>query len=92
MTRRDTKLYLDNEDRKLGGVCSGLARYFDVDTTLVRVLFVSLLVFGGGSLLAYLLLWWLLDPAPAGYWDETARTETIDTPAPPVSPPDAEAA
>jgi phage shock protein PspC (stress-responsive transcriptional regulator) len=69
MGRRDVTLHRDTSDQKIAGVCSGLARYFDVDTTLVRVVFVALLVFGGGSLVAYLLLWWLLDPAPVGYWD-----------------------
>ena len=77
MARRDRTLYRDPEDRKIGGVCSGLARYFDLDTLLVRVVFVAALVFGGGSLIAYLLLWLLVDDAPAGYWD---RSETDLTP------------
>ncbi len=72
MSRRDQKLYRDTDDQKIGGVCAGLARYFDVDPLLVRVAFVAALVFGGGSLIAYVLLWWLVDPAPAGYWDDTA--------------------
>lgn len=29
----------------------------------------TLLIIGGWSLIAYLLLWWLVDEAPAGYWD-----------------------
>ncbi len=36
----------------------------------MRVIFIAFLVFGGGSAVAYLLLWWLLDPAPEGYWDD----------------------
>jgi phage shock protein PspC (stress-responsive transcriptional regulator) len=86
MTRRNSPLYRDTDDRKIGGVCSGLARYFDVDTTLVRVVFVSLLVFGGGSLVAYLLLWWLVDPAPAGEWDRQAdRVDPTGPTAPDVA-------
>ncbi len=72
MPRRDHPLYRNTTDKKIAGVCSGLARYFDLDTTLVRVVFVALLVFGGGSLLAYLLLWLLIDPAPSGFWDPPA--------------------
>ncbi len=72
MARRDQTLYRDTSDLKIAGVCSGLARYFDIDTSLMRVIFVALLVFGGGSALAYILLWWLLDPAPSGYWDDEA--------------------
>ena len=76
MSRRDTTLYRDTEDQKVAGVCAALARYFDVDPVLVRVLFVVTVFVGGGSLLAYALLWWLLDPAPAGHWaDQSAGTE-----------------
>ncbi len=72
MARRDRKLYRDTSDQKIGGVCSGLAHYFDLDPLLVRVAFVAALVFGGGSLVAYVLLWWLVDEAPAGHFDEAA--------------------
>ena len=73
MSRRDRKLYRDTNDQKIGGVCSGLARYFDLDPLLLRVAFVAALFVGGGSLLAYILLWWLVDPAPEGYWTETSN-------------------
>ncbi len=72
ITRRDRNLYRDTDDQKLGGVCSGLARYFDLDPLLVRVAFVAALVFSGVSLVAYVLLWWLVDPAPGGYWTKPA--------------------
>jgi phage shock protein C len=62
MARRDVPLTRNTDDKKVAGVCSGLAEYFDLDTTFVRVVFVALLVFGGWSLVAYLLLWWLVDP------------------------------
>lgn len=80
MSRRDTKLYRDTEDQKVAGVCSGLARYFDIDPILVRVLFVVFLFVGGGSLLAYLLLWWLVEPAPNGYWTEISATADVAAP------------
>jgi phage shock protein C len=72
MSRRERNLYRDSDDQKLGGVCSGLARYFDLDPLLVRVAFVAGLVFSGVSLVAYILLWWLVDPAPDGYWTEAS--------------------
>lgn len=68
MARRDQNLYLDPDDKMIGGVCSGLGHYFDVDTTLVRAVLVMLTLVGGGGLLGYLILWAVLDPAPAGYW------------------------
>lgn len=79
MSRRERQLYRDTSDQKIGGVCSGLAHYFDLDPLLVRVAFVAALVFGGGSLVAYVLLWWLVDPAPEGYWTETSTGTSTGT-------------
>lgn len=44
-------------DRCIGGVCSGLARYFNIDTLLVRLLTFFLVCFGGMSLWVYIILW-----------------------------------
>jgi phage shock protein C len=45
-------------DRKIAGVCGGLAKYFGMDPTLVRVLWVVLtLVSFGAGLVGYILLW-----------------------------------
>jgi len=63
MARRDNPLYRDTSNKMLGGVCSGLADYFDVDTMLVRAIFVASAMFGGGFIV-YLILWLVLDPAP----------------------------
>ena len=51
------KLYLDVESRKLGGVCSGLAAYFDIDVTLIRILFLAGLFAGGFSFWLYIIIW-----------------------------------
>ncbi len=57
------RLFRDVDDQKVGGVCSGLARYFDLDVTLLRILWVvSLLVFGFGLWL-YIILWAVLPEA-----------------------------
>ncbi|MBA4853692.1 PspC domain-containing protein [Emticicia sp. BO119] len=51
------KFYRDNDNKVLGGVASGLAAYFGVDVTVIRLLFVlSVLLFGTG-VLAYIILW-----------------------------------
>lgn len=52
MTKR---LYRLQHDRKIAGVCSGLAEYFDIDPTIVRLIWVIVVLFGGFGLLAYLL-------------------------------------
>ena len=51
------KLYLSNTDQKIAGVCGGLAEYFNVDSTLIRIIFLIMLFFVGGGLLAYLIVW-----------------------------------
>ncbi len=51
------KLYRSERDHILGGVCGGLADFFDVDSTLVRIIFVLLTIFGGSGIIIYLLLW-----------------------------------
>jgi phage shock protein C len=52
----DTQLSRSASDKMLGGVCGGLARYFGVDSTLVRLMFV-LAVISGLSPLIYIILW-----------------------------------
>lgn len=53
------KFYLSTTDKKIGGVCGGLAEYFDIDSLLVRIAFL-VLVFGVGTgLWAYIILWLL---------------------------------
>ncbi|MEZ0579469.1 PspC domain-containing protein [Nocardioides sp. MH1] len=47
-------------DRKIAGVAGGVARHFDIDPLVVRVLFVLLAIFGGGGLLAYAAGWLLI--------------------------------
>ena len=51
------KLYRNENEAVLGGVCDGLADYFEVDVTLVRVIFLVLGLFGGSGILIYLILW-----------------------------------
>ena len=60
------RLYRSRTNRKLAGVCGGLAEYFNTDATLLRVLFVVLTVFGGSGLLLYLVLWIIVPEAPQG--------------------------
>jgi phage shock protein C len=58
------KLYRSRTDRKLAGVCGGLAQYFDLDATLIRVLFVVLAVLGGSGLVLYLAMWIIVPNEP----------------------------
>ncbi len=49
------KLYRSIADKKLCGVCGGLGEYFEVDPTIVRVLWVIFTFCGGAGLLAYII-------------------------------------
>jgi phage shock protein C len=57
------KLYRSRTDRMLAGVCGGLAKYFNLDATLIRVLFVALTVMGPGALI-YLAMWVIVPNEP----------------------------
>ena len=52
-------------DKKLFGVCSGLAEYFDMDPTIMRVIFLFAFLAFGSGLLLYLILAIVLPDAPA---------------------------
>lgn len=60
------KLYRSRTDSMVGGVCGGLAEYFDVDPTIVRIVFVLLALANGAGLLIYFILLVVvpLDPEP----------------------------
>ena len=51
------KLYRDPDDRVIGGVCSGLAQYLNIDVVLVRILFVVFTLIGGAGIWVYIILW-----------------------------------
>ena len=51
------KLYRSRTNRQVAGVCGGLAEYFNLDPTLIRVLFIVLAVLGGSGVVLYLAMW-----------------------------------
>ena len=52
----EKRLYRSTRDRMIWGVCGGLARYFSIDPTIVRVIFILLIFANGLGILAYLIL------------------------------------
>jgi phage shock protein PspC (stress-responsive transcriptional regulator) len=73
---RGPRLTRSNADKKIAGVCGGLAEYFDVDATLIRLVWIVASVFGTaviGGVIAYLVAWLVIpasreviaQPAPA---------------------------
>ena len=51
----DKKLYKSNVNRMVNGVCGGIAEYFDVDPTLIRLAWVVFCAMGGSGLIAYII-------------------------------------
>ncbi|MFT5761533.1 MAG: phage shock protein PspC (stress-responsive transcriptional regulator) [Polaribacter sp.] len=61
-TSNGKKLFRDGDDKFLGGVASGIAHYFNVDTVWIRLAFI-LLAFSGFSILTYIILWIVIPEA-----------------------------
>lgn len=67
------RLYRDDNDKILGGVCGGLGSYLRIDPTIVRLVF-ALLSFGAGTgILVYILLWIILPSKPLNHTSSTKR-------------------
>ncbi len=49
------KLYKSQTDKKLCGVCGGIAEYFDIDSTIVRLALIAFTILGGSGILAYII-------------------------------------
>ncbi len=60
------KLMRSSTDKKIGGVCGGLADYFDLDPTVIRLVWLLLVLFAGTGLVVYIVLWIVLPLAPPG--------------------------
>lgn len=54
------QLYRSESDRKIAGICGGLADYFDIDPVIPRVVFVALVIGAGSGLLLYLIMWFII--------------------------------
>jgi phage shock protein PspC (stress-responsive transcriptional regulator) len=62
-TQKSNKLYRDPDNRILGGVCTGLGEYLNIDPVILRVLFVIFAFIGFGGGFIYIALWIILPPA-----------------------------
>ena len=49
------RLYKSSTDKKVCGVCGGIANYFDVDPTVIRLIWVMFTLVGGSGLIAYII-------------------------------------
>ncbi|MGZ3750165.1 MAG: PspC domain-containing protein [Mucilaginibacter sp.] len=77
----DKKLYRDEYRKKVAGVCAGLADYFNVDVSVVRIIFLLALIFHGGGGIIYIIFWIVLPKKPFAFNDPT-----VDYTVPPQTP------
>ena len=78
------KLYRDEYHKVFGGVCSGLAEYFDMDVTVMRLLFAFTFFIMGVGFGTYIILWIVLPRK--GYMYNNYNNPTVDYTVPPQQP------
>ena len=61
----EKKLYRSRTDKKLAGVCSGLAKYLNMDVSIIRLIWVLVTLFVGAGLLAYIVCALVIPEEPA---------------------------
>lgn len=61
------KLYRDTANEQIAGVCSGFAKYFDIDATIIRLVWAILIFCAGTGLLAYVICAIIIPEEPDGY-------------------------
>ena len=69
------KLYRSKKDCVIGGVCGGIAEYFDIDPTLVRLLAILIFFFGGSGLIAYIIGWIIIPQNPNGNTEDNSENK-----------------
>ena len=60
------QLMRSGRDKKIAGVCAGVAHYFDIDPTIVRVIWGVLALGYGAGIIAYIILW-IIAPVASDY-------------------------
>ena len=55
-----------SDDKMIGGVCAGLAEYLDIDPTIVRIVWVLMVLFAGFGILLYVILWLMMPKQQIG--------------------------
>jgi len=78
------KLYRDEYHKVIGGVCAGLAEYFDMDPTIVRLIFAFAFFVGGVGLVPYIVLWIVLPKK--GFPYNNFNNPSVDYTVPPQQP------
>jgi len=82
----EKKLYRDEHNKIIGGVCAGLAEYFSMDITVMRLIFAFAFFIWGVGFIPYIILWIVLPKKFYGPFTTPADRTTVDYIVPPVTP------
>lgn len=63
----EKRLYRSNVSKMIGGVCGGIGEYFNIDPTIVRLIWVFAVLWGGFGILAYIVAWIVIPLNPNIY-------------------------
>lgn len=69
------KLYRSRQDKMFAGVCAGIAEYYQIDSTLVRLAFVLLSLAYGGGIVAYIVCAIIIPEKPLDYVDDVVNSD-----------------
>jgi phage shock protein C len=78
---RHKKLMRSRQDKKIAGVCGGLAEHLEVDSTLVRLIWLAAAFFVGWGIIAYLIAWIIIPEQPETQPVSVAPSSTQAQPA-----------
>ncbi|HSV85164.1 MAG TPA: PspC domain-containing protein [Levilinea sp.] len=76
---KNQRLYRSIDERMFAGVCGGLGKFFGLDPTIVRLVFVILALMGGPGILIYIVMWVVVPDEPAGSVPPPGSSGPIDS-------------
>jgi phage shock protein C len=76
---QNQRLYRSRDERMLAGVAGGLAQFFSIDPSIIRLIFVVLALAGGPGLLIYIIMWIVVPEEPVGPQPPAGPSDPIDT-------------
>lgn len=71
------RLYRSTTNKQVAGVCGGLGEYFNIDPTLIRVIFLIATLFGGNGFILYIILWMVM-PEEGSERKSKAPSKTVE--------------
>lgn len=74
------RLYRSEKDKVIAGVAGGLGEYFNIDPTIIRILFVLITLFGGSGIIIYIVLWIILpsESSPSSVNSDSIKSNIED--------------